>query len=125
MLTKPKLIKKINIIAIANISSSSNNVIINISDSSNNTICTGSGGLLGIKGSKRSTSYAGQAIGLMIGKKLITLGIRYLYVKVKGFGHGRYASLKGLSAAGIKILSILDSTSIPFNGCKASKRPRM
>jgi len=50
MLTKPKLIKKINIIAIANISSSSNNVIINISDSSNNTICTGSGGLLGIKG---------------------------------------------------------------------------
>jgi small subunit ribosomal protein S11 len=125
MLTKPKLLKKTSIIAIANISSSSNNIIINISDLSHNTICTGSGGLLGIKGSKRSTSYAGQAIGLMIGKKLAILGIRYLYIKIKGFGHGRYSSLKGLSSTGIKILTILDSTPIPFNGCKPSKRRRM
>jgi len=71
MLTKPKLLKKSSVIAIATISSSSNNIIINISDISYNTICTGSGGLLGIKGSKRSTSYAGQAIGLMIGKNLL------------------------------------------------------
>lgn len=125
MLIKSKVLKKPSIIAIANIFSSSNNIILNISDIYNNTICTGSGGLLGIKGSKRSTSYAGQATGLMIGKKLVLLGIRYLYVKIKGFGHGRYSSLKGLSLAGIKIVSILDSTPIPFNGCKAPKRRRM
>ena len=125
MLIKPKLLKKSSVIAIATISSSSNNIIINISDISYNTICTGSGGLLGIKGSKRSTSYAGQAIGLMIGKKLVALGIRYLYIKIKGFGHGRYSSLKGLFLTGVKILSILDSTPIPFNGCKPSKKRRM
>lgn len=125
MLIKSKSTKKINSIGIANISSTSNNIIINVSDIYYNTICIGSGGLLGIKGSKRSTSYAGQAIGVVIGKKISLLGIRYLYVKIKGFGHGRYSSLKGLSLTGLRILSILDSTPTPFNGCKPPKRRRM
>lgn len=125
MLLKLRPTKRVSVVAIANILSTSNNIIINISDTCKNTICIGSGGLLGIKGSKRSTSYAGQAIGTAIGKKIVLLGIRYLYVKIKGFGHGRYSSLKGLSLAGLKILSVLDSTPIPFNGCKPSKRRRM
>nr|YP_010577917.1 ribosomal protein S11 [Cryptomonas pyrenoidifera]UZP15137.1 ribosomal protein S11 [Cryptomonas pyrenoidifera] len=125
MLIKSRSIKKVSAIAVVNILSTSNNIIINISDTYKNTICIGSGGLLGIKGSKRSTSYAGQAIGIAVGKKVFILGVRYLYVKVKGFGHGRYSSLKGLSLSGLKILSVLDSTPIPFNGCKPSKRRRM
>nr|YP_009476749.1 ribosomal protein S11 [Cryptomonas curvata]AVM81242.1 ribosomal protein S11 [Cryptomonas curvata] len=125
MLLKLKTIKNFNPIAIVSIFSSSNNIIINVSDISNKTICVGSGGLLGIKGAKRSTSYAGQAISALVGKKLLTLGIQYVYVKIKGFGHGRYSSLKGLSHTGIKILSILDSTPTPFNGCKAPKKRRM
>lgn len=125
MLIKPKSAGESNIIAIVTILSSSNNIIINISDVYNKTICIGSGGLLGIKGSKRSTSYAGQAIGLTLGKKIFILGIRYLYIKIKGFGHGRYSCIKGLSSSGIKILSVLDCTPIPFNGCKPPKRRRM
>ena len=125
MLINLKTNKKTNLIAVANILSTSNNILINISDLSNKTIYFGSSGLLGIKGSRRSTSYAGQSIANMLGKKLFFLGVRYLYVKIKGFGYSRYSSLKGLNLAGIKFLSILDVTPIPFNGCKPPKRRRM
>jgi small subunit ribosomal protein S11 len=125
MLINLKTNKKNNLIAVANILSTSNNILINISDLNNKTIYFGSSGLLGIKGSRRSTSYAGQSIANMLGKKLFFLGVRYLYVKIKGFGYSRYSSLKGLNLAGIKFLSILDITPVPFNGCKPSKRRRM
>jgi len=125
MLINLKTNKKTNLIAVANILSTSNNILINISDLTNKTIYFGSSGLLGIKGSRRSTSYAGQSIANMLGKKLFFLGVRYLYVKIKGFGYSRYSSLKGLNLAGIKFLSILDITPVPFNGCKPSKRRRM
>jgi small subunit ribosomal protein S11 len=125
MLIKLKTNKRTNLIAVANILSTSNNILINISDLDNKTIYFGSSGLLGVKGSRRSTSYAGQSIANMLGKKLFFLGVRYLYVKIKGFGYSRYSSLKGLNLAGIKFLSILDVTPIPFNGCKPPKRRRM
>jgi small subunit ribosomal protein S11 len=125
MLINSKTNRKANLIAVANILSTSNNILINISDLNNKTIYFGSSGLLGIKGSRRSTSYAGQSIANVLGKKLFFLGVRYLYVKIKGFGYSRYSSLKGLNLAGIKFLSILDKTPIPFNGCKPSKRRRM
>jgi len=125
MLINLKTNKKNNLIAVANILSTSNNILINISDLNNKTIYFGSSGLLGIKGSRRSTSYAGQSIANMLGKKLFFLGVRYLYVKIKGFGYSRYSSLKGLNLAGIKFLSILDITPVPFNGCKPSKRRTM
>jgi small subunit ribosomal protein S11 len=125
MLVKSKVYKKKDLIAIINILSTSNNTIINISDIYNKTLFFGSSGLLGIKGSRRSTSYAGQAIAIVLGKKLLSLGVKYIYIRVKGFGKGRYPSIKGFSILGFNILSISDSTSLPFNGCKPPKRRRI
>lgn len=125
MLIKQKISHKFSAIAAVTVHSTSNNTIINISDLKNKTIYSGSTGLLGIKGSRRSTSYASQSIANILGKKLYLLGIRYVYVKIKGFGNGRYSSLKGLSFSGLKILSILDITPIPFNGTKPSKKRRI
>jgi small subunit ribosomal protein S11 len=125
MLIKSKTYKKKKLIAIVNILSTSNNTIINISDIHSRTLFFGSGGLLGIKGSRRSTSYAGQAIANVLGKKLLSLGTKYIYIKLKGFGKGRYTSTKGFSALGLNILSISDVTSLPFNGCKPSKKRRI
>ena len=125
MLIKSKTYKKKILIAIVNILSTSNNIIINISDVCSRTLLFGSGGLLGIKGSRRSTSYAGQAVASVLGKKLLNLGVKYIYVKLRGFGKGRYPSIKGLSILGFNILNISDVTSLPFNGCKPSKRRRI
>lgn len=117
--------KKKNLIALVNIFSTSNNIIINISDIFGKTLFFGSGGLLGIKGSRRSTSYAGEAIANVLGKKLFSSGTKYIYIKLKGFGKGRYSSIKGFSNVGFTILSISDVTSLPFNGCKSSKKRRV
>lgn len=117
--------KKKNLIALVNILSTSNNIIINISDVYGKTLFFGSGGLLGIKGSRRSTSYAGEAIANVLGKKLLSLDIKYIYIKLKGFGKGRYSSVKGFSNLGFTILNISDATPLPFNGCKSSKKRRV
>jgi small subunit ribosomal protein S11 len=117
--------KKRNLIVLVNIFSTSNNILINISDIYGKTLFVGSGGLLGIKGSRRSTSYAGEALANVLGKKLFTLGIKYIYIKLKGFGKGRYPSVKGFSTLGFNILNISDVTSLPFNGCKSSKKRRV
>lgn len=125
MLIKSKTYRKKSLIAIVNIFSTSNNTIINISDTCGKTLFFGSGGLLGIKGSRRSTSYAGQAIASVVGKKLLGLGVRYIYIKLKGFGKGRYSSLKSFFVLGFNIINISDVTSLPFNGCKPSKKRRI
>jgi small subunit ribosomal protein S11 len=125
MLIKSKAYRKKVLIAIVNVFSTSNNTIINISDIYSKTLFFGSGGLLGIKGSRRSTSYAGQAIASVLGKKLLSLGTKYIYIKLKGFGKGRYPSIKGFSILGFNILNISDVTSLAFNGCKPPKKRRI
>lgn len=125
MLLRSKISKEINLIAIINILSTSNNTLINVSNIYNKTLFFGSSGLLGIKGSRRSTSYAGQAIANLLGKKLTTMNIKYIYIKFKGFGKGRYSAIKGFCASGLNIVSVSDVTSLPFNGCKVPKRKRI
>jgi len=121
------LIKKIkgSILSIININCSSNNTILNISSFEKKTILCSSCGFLGIKGSRRSTSYASQAISNVLGKKLLLLGIKYAFIRLKGFGNGRYSCIKGFSLAGVKILRVQDVTLLPFNGCKLPKKRRV
>ena len=121
------LVKKIkcNILSIVNINCSSNNTTLNISNFEKKTILCASCGFLGIKGSRRSTSYASQTISNVLAKKLLLLGIKYAFIKLRGFGNGRHSSIKGFFLAGIKILRVQDVTSLPFNGCKLSKKSRI
>lgn len=122
MLVKPLLDNKLVII---NVLSSSNNTIINISDTKNKTLFCGSCGLLNIKGAKRATSYASQKISSILGKKLFVLGFKFIYIKLRGFGNGRYPCLKGFNSSGLIVLNVFDNTLIPFNGCRSSKRRRI
>lgn len=125
MLKKQKKPNVAAIIATVFIQFTSNNTIITVIDGKNKTIISGSCGFLGIKGSRRSTSYASQSIANLLGKKIFLYGIRYICVKTKGFGKGRYSCLKGFTSAGLNILYISDLTSVPFNGCRAPKRRRL
>lgn len=111
-------------IATIYIKCTSNNTIITVVQK-NKTIASGSCGILGLKGSKRSTSYASQTLSNVLGKKIFLSGIKFVIVKVNGFGNGRVSALKGLQFSGVKILRLLDITPIPFNGCKVSKKRRI
>src|SRR6202034_4743977 len=73
----------------AHVNASFNNTIITIADAQGNTIVWSSSGLMGFKGSRKSTPYAAQVAGEDAGKKALEHGVRTLEVEVKGPRAGR------------------------------------
>jgi small subunit ribosomal protein S11 len=110
---------------VAHIQSTFNNTIITISDYTGNTVAWSSAGILGFKGSRKSTPFAAQMAAEAVAKKAITQGIKQVEVYVKGPGSGREAAIRSLQAAGLEINVIKDVTPIPHNGCRPSKRRRV
>ena len=94
-------------------------------DAQGNTIAWSSSGLMGFKGSRKSTPYAAQMAAEDVGKKAMENGVKTLEVEVKGPGAGRESALRALQAVGFSITSIRDVTPIPHNGCRPRKRRRV
>jgi len=109
----------------AHVNASFNNTIITISDAQGNTIAWSSSGLMGFKGSRKSTPYAAQMAAEDVGRKAIEHGVRTLEVEVKGPGSGRESALRALQTVGFSVTSIRDVTPIPHNGCRPRKRRRV
>ena len=110
---------------IAHVNASFNNTMVTITDAQGNAISWSSAGLMGFKGSRKSTPYAAQLTAEDAGKKAQEHGVRTLEVEVKGPGSGRESALRALQAVGFTITSIRDVTSIPHNGVRPSKRRRV
>ena len=110
---------------VAHINASFNNTMITITDAQGNAISWSSAGMMGFKGSRKSTPYAAQVAADDAGKKAAEHGVRTLEVEVKGSGSGRESALRGLAAVGFNITSIRDVTPIPHNGVRPSKRRRV
>jgi small subunit ribosomal protein S11 len=110
---------------IAHVNASFNNTIITIADAQGNTIAWSSSGLMGFKGSRKSTPYAAQMAGEDVGRKAMEHGVRTVEVEVKGPGAGRESALRALQTVGFSVTSIRDVTPIPHNGCRPRKRRRV
>jgi len=110
---------------IAHVNSTFNNTMITISDESGNTISWSSAGLMGFKGSRKSTPYAAQMAAEDAGTKALEHGVKTLRVEIQGPGSGRESALRALQSTGFTITSIKDVTSIPHNGCRPRKRRRV
>ena len=121
---KVKLKKNISS-GIAFVNSTFNNTIISITDEHGNVISWSSAGLKGFKGSRKSTPYAAQIAANDAGNKAYDQGLRTLSVQVKGPGSGRETALRALQSRGFKITSIKDTTPLPHNGARASKKRRV
>ncbi len=120
-----KKVKKNIVEGRAYVLSTFNNTLITITDSQGNTISWSSAGTMGFKGSRKSTPYAAQIAAEDAGRKAQEYGMKELDVDVKGPGSGRESALRGLYSAGFVIRSIRDTTPIPHNGCRPSKRRRV
>ena len=107
---------------IAHVNSTFNNTMITISDENGNTISWSSAGLMGFKGSRKSTPYAAQMAAEDAGSKALEHGLKTLRVEIQGPGSGRESALRALQSTGFTITSIKDVTSIPHNGCRPPKR---
>jgi len=118
--------EKKNIVnGIAHINASFNNTIITIADAQGNTIAWSSAGLMGFKGSRKSTPYAAQMCAEDAGKKAAEHGMKVLEVEVKGPGTGRESALRALQSVGFSVTAIRDVTPVPHNGCRPKKRRRV
>ena len=122
---KKNKIKKHITSGVAYIKATFNNTIVSISDDSGNVVAWSSAGSKGFKGSRKSTPYAAQIAADDAAGKAQEHGIKTLSVKLKGPGSGRETALRALHARGFKILSIKDTTPMPHNGSRPSKKRRV
>ncbi len=102
-----------------------NNTIITITDPAGNVVSWGSAGVVGFKGSRKSTPYAAALSAESAAKKAMEHGMRHVEVYVKGPGAGREQAIRSLQAAGLEVSAITDVTPIPHNGCRPPKRRRV
>jgi small subunit ribosomal protein S11 len=110
---------------VAHVNATFNNTMITITDAQGNTISWSSAGVMGFKGSRKSTPYAAQVAAEDAGKKAAEHGMKTLEIQVSGPGSGRESALRALQAIGLNVMSIRDVTPIPHNGCRPPKRRRV
>ncbi|MBI4062803.1 MAG: 30S ribosomal protein S11 [Elusimicrobia bacterium] len=109
----------------AHIHSSFNNTIITITDDKGSCVVWASAGACGFKGTKKGTPYAAQVASERVARKALELGVRDIFVFVKGPGPGREVAIRTLQTTGLKIISIKDVTPLPHNGCRPPKARRV
>lgn len=110
---------------IAHVNASFNNTMITITDAQGNAVSWSSAGMMGFKGSRKSTPYAAQMAAEDAGRKAQEHGMRELEVRVKGPGSGRESALRALQSVGFNIRNITDITPVPHNGCRPRKKRRV
>lgn len=110
---------------VVHVNASFNNTMITIADTQGNTISWASAGMMGFKGSRKSTPYAAQVAAEEAGRKAAEHGLRTVEVSVCGPGAGRESALRALQSVGFTVTSIRDVTPIPHNGCRPPKRRRV
>ena len=120
-----KRVKKNVVDGIAHVHASFNNTIITITDRQGNTLGWATSGGSGFRGSRKSTPFAAQVAAERVGGVVKEFGVKNLEVNVNGPGPGRESAVRALNAAGFKIISIMDVTPIPHNGCRPPKRRRV
>ena len=107
------------------IKSSFNNTLITIADKDGNVVAWGSGGLVGFKGSRKSTPFAAQISADQAAKRAVAMGLKVVEVQVVGPGSGRESAVRAIQASGLRVTGIRDRTKIPHNGCRPRKRRRV
>ena len=109
----------------AHIKSTFNNTIVTITDPTGAVLSWSSSGVVGFKGSRKSTPYAAQMSAESAARQAQEHGVKKVDVFVKGPGSGRETAIRSLQAAGLEVGSINDVTPQAHNGCRPPKRRRV
>lgn len=117
--------RKVEALGIAHIFSTFNNTIVTLTDVEGNVISWATPGKVGIRGSRKSTPFAGQLAAERAAQEAINMGLRRVEAWVKGPGVGRDSAIRALQNAGLEVSAIRDVTPIPHNGCRPPKRRRV
>ncbi len=110
---------------VANVLASFNNTIVSITDQKGQVIAWSSAGKCNFRGSRKSTAYAAQVVAQDAARNAMAHGLKDIVIRVSGPGLGRDSAIRALQAIGLEIVSIVDVTPIPHNGCRPRKRRRV
>ena len=110
---------------IAFIKATFNNTVITLADKFGNAIAWASAGVMGFKGSKKSTPFAATQATQKAVEDAMSKGLVAVEVRIKGPGGGREAAIRALRTSGLKVTKIMDVTPIPHNGCRPPKKRRV
>jgi len=119
--TKGKVLDRANVY----IQSTYNNTIVTITQITGGVVATESAGALGFKGPKKSTPFAATKVVESLLNKVEKIKPREINIFVKGVGSGRDAAVRALVNGGFEVLSIIDITPVPHNGCRPPKPRRV
>ena len=108
-----------------NILATFNNTIVTLCDTKGNSVISASSGVLGFKGSRKSTPFAAAKVGEIIGEKAAQMGMKDAEVVIRGVGAGRESALRAFAGKGITINQITDRTPVPHNGPRPPKARRV
>lgn len=120
-----KFLKKTSEKGIIHIQSTRNNTIITLTDLQGNCKFWSSAGNLGFKNSRKSTSYAAQAVAEKVATQAFTLGYDSVIVKLKGLGYGKLSATRALYKSKLSVTKIIELTPIAHNGCRPPKKRRV
>jgi small subunit ribosomal protein S11 len=120
-----KFLKKSNEKGLVYIQSTQNNTIITLTDTGGNTKFWSSAGNIGFKNSRKSTSYAAQAVAEVVATKALNLGINSIILKIKGLGYGKLTAIRAIYKSKLHVTEIVESTPIAHNGCRPPKKRRV
>lgn len=120
-------------IGIVNIFASRNNTIMVLTDETGaEIIAKSSGGQLTKSQHKEGSPYIAMKMSQIIADKAKERGIKDVHVKIRAPGGNLYynpgqgaePSIKSLTRNGLRILSILNTTPVPHDGCRKKKSHR-
>jgi small subunit ribosomal protein S11 len=102
-----------------------NNTIITITDVQGRVLGTISAGMVGFKGSKKSTPFAAGSAAEKLAQKIKDLyGMMEVEIFVKGPGSGFDSAAKMLGTI-FRVEALHEVTPLPHNGCRPRKRRRV
>lgn len=120
-----KSAKKQIINGVVYITVSYNNTIISVTDLKGNVVAQSSAGLLGFKGTKKSTPYAANMVAKDCIEKARKYNLMNVKIVVRGVGPARESAIRSVAASGLTITSLMDKTPVAHNGVKAPKPRRV
>lgn len=101
-----------------------NNTILTFTDENGDVLAWSSSGIVGFKGSRKSTPYAGQKAAEDLNNKISRFNVQEVDIYIKGGGAAKLLALKELANGGYRISSLIDSNPVRMGGTKPRKKPR-
>nr|WCH57858.1 ribosomal protein S11 [Caulacanthus ustulatus] len=103
----------------------SNNIIYSLTNLEGKVIFWTSSGTKRLKGSKKISTILIPYTLKIIRSYILSLGYKYIFIKVKGFSKNKKFTLKSLKQFFSNIILINEQTFFPHNGCKSKKIKRL